>query len=93
MFRGFLNYASHVTEILLQGVFMQAQQQYSRVPLALRQHIPSHVDISEEFGDLNQDWTWTPTGPLKPEQIPGYLASSPQTRRNTNGVSDRSEYD
>ena len=64
-----------------------------RVPFALRQHIPSEVDVSEEFGKLDQPWNWEPTGPLKKEDIPGYLMSSPQTRRNTNGVSDHSEYD
>lgn len=64
-----------------------------QIPFALRQHVPALKEPAESFGDLDQPWNWAPKGKIKKEDIPGYAMSSPQTKRNTGGVSDRSEYD
>ncbi len=62
------------------------------LPFALRQHVPAEIDPQTSYGDLDQPWNWTPTGPVNKDDLPGYAMSTPYTQTNTRGVADRGEY-
>ena len=53
------------------------------LPFALLQHEKALTDSSTLLGDPDQEWTWTPSGDLKPEDLRIYATGGNSTTRKT----------
>jgi hypothetical protein len=55
----------------------------SKLPFALRHHEKAFVEADTLLGDPDQEWTWTPSGDLKPEELRIYATGGNSTSQKT----------
>ena len=64
----------------------------NNLPFALRGHEKAVVEGTTLLGDPEQEWTWSPLGDLKPEDLRIYASGGTSTSRQTySGTWDHGE--